>query len=133
MMQWTKQLETGIPNIDEQHKELFRQIDVLLDMQRKDRIADTLDFFDGYVRKHFSDEQIMQATSHYPRAAEHKKYHEGFVTTFRELKGKYNKEGPTLTNKMAVNKTLIGWLKDHILVQDKDFAEFYRGTRKAAV
>jgi len=30
-MLWKSSLETGIPQIDAQHKELFRQIDILMD------------------------------------------------------------------------------------------------------
>jgi hemerythrin len=129
-MQWTKQLETGISSIDEQHKELFRQIDILLDASNKDRIAETLDFLGDYVKKHFGDEQVMHAKSKYPKAAEHKKYHDAFVITFKSLKDTYNREGPTLANRMAVDKTLIGWLREHILVQDKDFAAFYKNLAK---
>jgi hemerythrin len=129
-MQWTKQLETGIPSIDEQHKELFRQIDILLDAKNKDRIAETLNFLGDYVKKHFGDEQVMHAKSKYPKATAHKQYHDAFIVTFKTLKDTYNREGPTLANRMAVDKTLIGWLREHILVQDKDFATFYKTSAK---
>lgn len=44
-MLWNSGLETGIPAIDEQHKELFRQVDILLDNGNKDRVPDTLNFW----------------------------------------------------------------------------------------
>ncbi|MDR3231937.1 MAG: bacteriohemerythrin [Synergistaceae bacterium] len=124
-MLWDKSLETGIAAIDEQHKELFRQIDNLLDAGRENRFGETLDFLGKYIVKHFTDEQKMHTTSKYPRATEHKNYHDAYVTLFNGLKNKYTKEGPTLTNKMAINKSVVGWLKDHILVHDKEFATYY--------
>ncbi|MDR1651202.1 MAG: bacteriohemerythrin [Synergistaceae bacterium] len=129
-MLWTKSLETGIAKIDEQHKELFRQIDMLLDPKNTNRHAEVINFLDGYIAKHFSDEQRMQADSKYPKAAAHKSYHDGYIVSFRKLKETYLKEGPTAQNNMAVNKSVVGWLKEHILVHDKEFAEYYRAVKK---
>jgi methyl-accepting chemotaxis protein len=123
---WNKSLETGIELIDKQHMELFRQIEILLDPGKAGRVNKTLDFLEKYIAKHFSDEQEMHVKSKYPKAEQHKKYHEAYKVTFHELKEKYIKEGPTVTNNIAVNKTVLGWLKDHIMVQDKDFAAFYK-------
>jgi methyl-accepting chemotaxis protein len=125
---WNKSFETGIKLIDEQHMELFRQIEILLDSGKSGRVNETLDFLEKYIAKHFSDEQEMHVQSKYPKAAKHRQYHEAYKTTFHELKEKYIKEGPTVANNIAVNKTVIGWLKDHIMIQDKDFAAFYRGS-----
>ncbi|MDR1481429.1 MAG: hemerythrin family protein [Synergistaceae bacterium] len=128
-MLWTKNLETGIPTIDDQHKELFRQIDALLAVSGSDKerqVAEALEFLDKYIVRHFGDEQKMHTQSRYPKAAEHKGYHDNYVVTFRQLKEKYNREGPTVGNNMAVNKSVVSWLKEHILVHDKDFADFYR-------
>jgi hemerythrin len=130
-MLWDKSLETGIATIDEQHRELFRQIDNLLDAGRENRFGETLDFLGKYIVKHFTDEQKMHTTSKYPRAAEHKKFHDDYVTLFADLKNRYVKEGPTLTNKMAINKNVVGWLKNHILVHDKAFAAYCSSQPKA--
>lgn len=121
-MLWSKQLETGVAIIDDQHKELFRRIDLLLDNKQPDRVKTTLDFLDEYIVKHFTDEQNIHARSNYPKAAPHREYHNSFIASFRALKSKYEKEGATLANNLAVNKTVIGWLTNHILVQDKEFA-----------
>jgi hemerythrin len=125
-MLWSKSLETGISLIDEQHKELFRQVDILLDQSNANRHKDSLNFLDGYIVKHFSDEQKMQMDSKYPKAVQHKKFHDDYVVVFRKLKEKYLKEGPSAANNMEINKTVVGWLKDHILVHDKEFATYYR-------
>jgi hemerythrin len=128
-MLWTKSLETGIDSIDNQHKELFNQIDILVDPGKANRVRDTLDFLEKYIARHFSDEQAMHASSKYPKAAEHRGYHDKYIVVFRQLKDKYLKEGPTPANNIAVNKNVIGWLKDHILVHDKEFAEYYKSLR----
>ena len=125
-MAWDKLLETGIPQIDMQHKELFRQVDSLLDIKNQNRFQETLSFLERYVVRHFGDEQRMQAESKYPKAAAHKTLHDNFVRTFGGLKEKFAREGHTATNNIELHKTTMSWLKDHILVQDKDFAEHYK-------
>ncbi|MDL2263453.1 hemerythrin family protein [Synergistaceae bacterium OttesenSCG-928-I11] len=123
-MFWSSSLETGIASIDEQHKELFNQIDILVDTSNGERIKSTLDFLDNYIVKHFTDEQRLHKEKKYPKAVEHKKYHDNYIVVFRKLKEKYIAEGPTLSNNMALNKTVLGWLKEHILVHDRAFAAY---------
>lgn len=129
-MFWSQSLETGIPLIDEQHKELFRQIDILLDTKNKDRIEETLEFLENYIARHFADEQEMHAQSRYPKAAIHKGYHDNYVVALRKVKDKYIKEGPSVTNTLAVNKSVLGWLREHILVHDKEFAAYRKSLSK---
>ena len=127
-MLWSKSLETGIAKIDEQHKELFRQMDILMDRGNDARIPQTLEFLAGYVVKHFNDEQIMHSASKYPKAEAHKKMHVAFVKKFRDMKKRY--ESDALVNKlqtvMEINKLALGWLKEHIMIHDKEFSIYYK-------
>ena len=125
-MLWNPSLETGILKIDQQHKELFRQADILTDTAQKDRIPSTLEFLGKYVFKHFSDEQIMHASSKYPKAETHKEMHRQFITTFKNLKKEYEQSGHNLAVVMKINKMVVDWLKEHIMIQDKDFARYYQ-------
>lgn len=128
-MLWNRTLETGIAKIDEQHKELFRQVDILVDRSQSERIPETLAFLGDYVIKHFRDEQAMHAASQYPRAEEHKKMHRDFVVKYQEMKKSYEGSGDKLTVVLNINKVVITWLKDHIMVQDKDFAQYYKSRK----
>ncbi|MDR1519830.1 MAG: bacteriohemerythrin [Planctomycetota bacterium] len=125
-MLWNSTLEVGVPQIDTQHKELFRQVDILMDVNNKTRIPETLKFLANYVVKHFNDEQVLQAVSKYPKAELHKSYHTKFIATFNELKKEFDASGPTLMVMMKINKTVIAWLKEHIMVHDKEFANYYK-------
>ncbi len=131
-MLWNKNLETGISEIDAQHKELFRQIDILMDVKNDKRIKETLNFLSDYILKHFSDEEKMHRASNYPKAAMHKGYHDNYVKVFKQLKSKVETEGEVLTNKLAVSSNVVDWLKNHIMVHDLEFAKYYK-TQNAAV
>jgi len=132
-MQWTEQLETGIPKIDEQHKELFRQTEILLDRSKVGRINETIKFLGDYVLKHFIDEQGLQASVHYPKAEAHQKYHAAFTDKIRELRKQVEEASDDIKFNLAteINQTVIRWLKDHIMVHDKDFAAYYRDHSRA--
>ncbi|HHT16866.1 MAG TPA: bacteriohemerythrin [Papillibacter sp.] len=128
-MLWDKTLETGIESIDAQHKELFRRIDLLTDQKNEKRTYEMLEFLEEYVRIHFNDEQALHQKSKYPKAAAHKSYHDAYVDIIKKLKERLKSDGDTLLVKMEVNKTVFGWLKDHILVHDKEFSRYYRSQK----
>ena len=129
-MLWTSSLETGIPKIDEQHKELFHRVDLLMDTKNQSSLQETIDFLGQYVVNHFSDEQAMHSGSNYPKAAAHKQMHTAFIATFKELKQKFASSDHNLAMIMEINKVVIGWLKDHIMRHDKEFADYYKGLGK---
>ncbi|MDR1378942.1 MAG: hemerythrin family protein [Synergistaceae bacterium] len=125
-MLWNKSLEIGIPAIDLQHKELFKQIDILSDVTQKDRVPQTLKFLEEYVRKHFNDEQAWHSRSNYPKAELHKKMHVGFVAAFEKMKHEYDSDPSNVAVLHKINKAVFDWLKTHIMVHDKDFATYYK-------
>lgn len=128
-MLWNSALVTGIPKIDEQHKELCHQIDILRDRSKGDSIPQVLDFLGKYVIKHFSDEQVMHATSKYPKAATHKEIHAKFIADLRSLRKQYEASGRNLEIVMKINNVLGTWLKNHIMVHDKEFAVYYNSLK----
>jgi hemerythrin len=58
---WTEELATGIEVIDDQHKELFRRIDGLLEACKagkgREAVAGVLAFLENYVVEHFAAEE----------------------------------------------------------------------------
>ncbi|GHU75271.1 hemerythrin [Clostridia bacterium] len=124
-MLWNDSLATGVALIDEQHKELFRAIDMLMDTSQKGRIPEVLKFLSDYVDKHFADEQKLHASSVYPKAAVHRTYHENFVRTLRENVAKYN-ANPNIPAILAINKMASNWLTEHIMVHDMEFSRYYK-------
>ena len=121
---WNKTLETGIPAIDDQHKELFRQVDVLFDNTEAERVPQMLEFLEKYVVKHFNDEQQLHLKAQYPKREQHKKMHVDFVAAFKKMKQSYDVDGAKLTVLLKINKSVGDWLKEHIMVHDKEFAKY---------
>lgn len=129
-MQWNNNLSTGIEKIDEQHKELIRLVNDVLEAckQQKGReiVGEALAFLEDYVLIHFSCEEEMQRKHLYPEYRSHKALHDQFINQFKNLKSRYAKEGASITVITALNRTLVEWLMEHIKVVDKAFADYLK-------
>jgi hemerythrin len=124
-MLFTKSLETGVPKIDEQHRELFAQADKLRDVTQKERIPETLEFLKNYVVKHFSMEEALMKASGYPKHPFHHQLHVDFVKQFTGYYDEYKSSGGKFSLVLSINTMVNNWLRDHIMTHDKEFAEYY--------
>ncbi len=122
-VEWTPDLATGVSAIDEQHKELFRRIDHLLEAWKQGDAGIEVDrvirFLNDYVVEHFGNEEQFMTQFAYGSASAHKAQHELFVATFVKLKNRYMAEGPTPDLLEDTNQLLVDWLKNHIKYADK--------------
>ena len=128
--EWNKDLETGNINIDNQHRELFRRFDSLMDAchQRKgkEEVCKVLLFLGDYVKTHFAMEEELQKASNYPGYSAHKEQHEGFIKELDQLEQQLKAEGATLSLVIQTNQRVVSWLINHINVKDKDLAAYLR-------
>ncbi|MDR1731879.1 MAG: hypothetical protein LBR61_07275, partial [Synergistaceae bacterium] len=66
----------------------------------------------------------------YPKAAAHKKMHADFVAVFTKMKTEYDADNENLVVLHKINKAVFDWLKNHIMIHDKEFAHWYRSQPK---
>lgn len=127
-IQWDDSLATGIDDIDEQHRELFRRFNALMAAcnqgRGREEVMRTLLFLDDYIRSHFAEEEAMQLKSNFPDYAVHRAQHENFIATTEMLAGQFKSEGATLELLVKTNTTLMEWLIGHIRKMDRAFARF---------
>lgn len=129
---FNKDLETGNKMIDEQHKELFIAINNLLEACSKGKgrteLEATLEFLNGYVAKHFGDEEKLQLATKYPDYKNHKQYHEGYKKVVADISNELKKTGPTIVLVGKVNTSIAEWLINHIKREDVKVAAHVRET-----
>ncbi len=127
-IQWDRTLSVGVKMIDEQHQELFRRVNTLLDAmmkgQGKPEIEKLLQFLSGYVVEHFGAEEKLMAQYKYPGLPVHKQQHVDFVKKLGELKGEFDKHGATGDVSITLNRFVGTWLRDHIGSQDTALGKF---------
>ncbi len=133
-MLWSKSFECGISAIDEQHKEIFRQVEVLTDVSNRERIPEMLDFLGQYVVNHFSTEEEMHLRYNYPKTEEHKAQHAAFIQTYLVLRKEYLASRGNLHQSLQaavkVNQAVFAWLREHIMGSDKEFSVYFKNLKK---
>lgn len=124
---WDTNLETGDPEIDGQHRELFHRLDRLLAASREKRsreeVAQTLTFLGDYVVHHFAAEERMMVLADYPDLEAHRAEHARFVQEFGLLYREFKAEGPTVLFVIRVGNRVTGWLREHIYRTDRSLVE----------
>jgi hemerythrin len=124
---WNTALELGVAEIDGQHRELFRRIDLLIDAMMKrqgpEELASLFDFLGTYVYEHFTAEETLMRVHAYPQRAEHEAEHRRFIEDFKALQREYAKEGATALLLVKVNGRVGQWLVEHIARTDKELGK----------
>jgi hemerythrin len=120
---WNDDLLVGVEIIDNQHKELFNRIDKLFEAMKsgkgKVEIINTLKFLEEYVVIHFySEEDYMKKINYSGFNLQHAQ-HELFKKDIIELKETIEAKGASITLLFDSQKKINAWLRNHIMVLDK--------------
>lgn len=129
-MKWSKTYELGIKEIDEQHKSLIQMLDnIYIACSRGEGtkyIEEAIRFLEGYVEKHFRDEEAIQALYNYPRIKEHQAIHKRYLEELNklilEIKGK-KVETQHIAKVVAYLNNMIRY---HIKGEDKVLADYIK-------
>jgi hemerythrin len=128
MTTWQNNFSIGIPEIDQQHKQLCEKIDNLQDACSQGKGADealkVLDFLESYTIKHFADEEKFQLKINYPNYQQHKKLHTDFISQISILKKDMIASGATLPMVIQINQIISNWLINHIMRVDKELKKY---------
>ena len=130
MMTWSKSYETGNAEVDNQHKEIFRLVQHVLDadadMSASDKVETAMGFLTDYAVRHFASEEALMRECEYPNYENHKALHDNFINEVIAYIGNFAKGGDSVTMSETINNFVVTWLKEHIMQCDKAMAEFYK-------
>ena len=136
-LKWDSSLETGYNKIDNQHKQLFQEVNALMTAcpagKGKAAVMETLEFLASYVIKHFSDEEQLMDDYNYPDFLNHKRIHDEFKVTVGGFINKVSSEGPTEELINEVFATIGAWLVNHIRGDDFRMAAFIKAADSKAM
>jgi hemerythrin len=115
---WDKSMTTGVPQVDNEHEELFRQVANLNQAMRegkgRNEIGKILNFVGDYVVEHFAHEEKFMADYRCPVAEANKAAHNQLITKFKELQTRFASAGASSTLTLEIHDTLKNWLVTHI-------------------
>ncbi len=127
-IKWSRSLETGIEEIDRQHRyfvKILNEINRKMGEGDEYSLRDILRFMDRYAHWHFQSEEKYMKEYGYPEYERHRSAHEQF---YRYTKDMLEKSHGGIDDSFiyAVDKYLIEWLINHIMGEDRKFAEFIK-------
>lgn len=129
-IEWSEDLAVGFQEIDNQHKELFRMINQMLEAcnqeKGKEVLNEMIKFLENYVVTHFGTEENLMRLYNYPDYNAHKNHHEQFIKSFGELKNQLAATGPGTHIVVMTNRIVVNWLNSHIRNVDKLLGAFLK-------
>ncbi len=133
LMPWRSGLETNIKEIDTQHKELVRLINILHKAMKQQRGAKEaggiLNDLAKYTVFHFGFEEDLFQKYGYPENENHKKIHKELIEKVKAFQKAFETGKATVT--MDLMDFLVDWLKTHIMKTDMAYVPFLKGKLKA--
>jgi hemerythrin len=127
---WDASLETGHELVDNQHKQLFKKLNDLVEAREsgkgKAELAKTLEFLAAYTLKHFDDEEALQVKYNYPDYLRHRTLHTDFKAKVGEMAEQLQKSG---YNDVFLGETIgviADWLLHHIKGDDFRMAAYVK-------
>lgn len=121
----------GIDQVDTEHRQLFaiiQRVEDALgcegDLVQVLAFAAVQELLD-YTRSHFASEERLMRDAGYPRLEEHLHLHTHLLQTVDAMALKIELGDPGAC--LDLSRFLFTWLIDHILLEDRLFAEFYLG------
>lgn len=132
MIQWKDTYKIGVEVIDTQHKKLFelaQEAEELLNapeyLDKYDEVVRILNELREYVKYHFEEEEKILFEMQYKAFFKHKIYHQDFVKYIYELD---LEELDHHQNKIILEllNNLNEWLIEHVLVEDRAWANVYK-------
>jgi hemerythrin len=127
-IQWSDDLSTGIPAIDDQHRRIVAYINDLQQARCQQGVAEVLGELLDYTVSHFEFEETLMAQAGFDGLEEHKRTHDAFRVQI-EAFGARHAHGEDISDELV--DLLNRWLYQHIAEDDAGYASELRQRRAA--
>ena len=125
-IEWKDSFNLGIEHLDDQHRQLVKQINILHDAMKvgkgKESLNQILNALINYTATHFTSEEILFRQYNYPGSEKHMAEHAKFVKEVLSFKANFDKGNMMLS--IDVMTFLENWLINHILGSDMEYKPF---------
>lgn len=127
-IEWTDDLSVGVPEMDEQHKQLIALLDEFYSAieqgEREEGIRNLFEGVDRYTLFHFSAEEAFLEQIGYPELASHRQTHEMFRREYLAAMERHEAGDRKAVRDLVA--FLFSWLYTHINKTDKRYGLFVR-------
>lgn len=117
-----KAMATGVPVIDEQHRELLgrynRFHEALLEGRGRDHLLQVLEFPISYAKSHFPQEEALMDLHDCPAAVPNRVAHRALLSALVQVDAQIRSGGTTIAAAIDVESKIANWLRTHICKVD---------------
>lgn len=121
LIDWRKEFETGVAEVDHEHKELVGLINRLHESIGSHATRDTISDFLGEVfakiSAHFALEETVMRKHRYDHYAEHKADHEKLLDDLRDIMDAFGDE-TAIDYEAALSTAVRDWFVNHFKTKD---------------
>ena len=127
LITWNEEYSVGYNEIDTQHKKLIDIINVMFSAfssgKARELVPDVINKLIEYTKYHFETEEKYFYKYQYPKTEEHIEKHKEFIQMIQDFEIKFKTKDKNLHYDILYY--LKNWLTDHILGDDKTYANFF--------
>lgn len=119
--QWSDSLNTGIAEIDDQHRFIADYINSLHDAKQTGDLSEVENVLSGlvdYTQNHFSFEEHLMEEAGYEFLKAHQRVHQLFINRVAEYRERFS-QGDDIADELL--KLLKSWLRNHIEQEDRGY------------
>ncbi|MDR1649784.1 MAG: bacteriohemerythrin [Synergistaceae bacterium] len=123
---WKETYRLGVETIDQQHQQLFKMVDDLVEVidgsehgDYKKKCADAVSFLYDYTVRHFQFEEGYQASIGYKDIEAHKLQHKRFIVTVNNFAKRMTESEYNMQVVRAFCGSLVAWLNYHVADTDQ--------------
>lgn len=121
LIQWRKEFETGVAEVDHEHQELVELINELHEQIGTNAPRETVSEFLGEVfakiSAHFALEETVMRKHDYDEYADHKADHEKLLDDLRDIMDDFD-AGTDANYKKALGAAVRDWFVNHFKTKD---------------
>lgn len=125
---WRPEWDMGIPSIDLAHREMLAQMEGLVAALAEGREAEAIEaslaLLEGYIGRHFVEEELLMDRLAYPRRGEHQETHEQFRQALGRVGIRQRQDARGLPTDVV--NLYYDWFKNHLQNEDRLLAQFVR-------
>jgi hemerythrin len=116
-------LVTGHHEVDAQHAAILAEAGRLRH-GGPETVEESMRFLEHHAMSHFTYEEALMDDVGYPRAALHRDQHLAFASEIARFRDRFRREGPTPDAAAALADAVEGWVREHVLDEDRRLANF---------
>jgi len=129
LIEWKKEFEVGVAEVDHEHRELIGLINELHEVMKEsgdfDQVLESLGEIYAQISAHFALEEKMMRVSRYPAYADHKEDHETLLEDLRDIMDDVEDDGSY--NESILANDLERWFSLHFKTHDAKLHRSGRG------